>query len=125
MLLTHSIHREHPLGQILVQKHILHPEVQLREEANFSLGRKLAHVAGSKGHHMLGTQGAGAGLLPVGTGEVWATYTLTCPALRTQVWAQARLLFPLPPFLFSAPGMGGIRGYGGAGAGCIQSTSVH
>ena len=124
MVLTHSIHREHPLGQILVQKHVLHPEVQLREEANFSLGWKLAHVSGSKGHHVLGPQGAGAGLLPVGT-EVWATYMLTCPTLRTQVWAQAQLLFPLPPFFFSVPGMGGIRGYIGAGAGCIQRTSVH
>lgn len=77
MVRTHTVHREHPLGQILVQKHVLHPEVQLREEAHFILGWKLAHVPGSKGQHTLGTQGAGTGLLPVGTGEVHPTYTAT------------------------------------------------
>ena len=104
MVRTHTIHREHPLGQILVQKHVLHPEMQLREEANFILGWKLAHIPGSKGQHTLGTQGAGTGLLPVGTGEVHPTYTATCSALRTRVWAQTQLLFPILPFFFSVPG---------------------
>lgn len=86
---------------------MLHPEVQWKEEANFILGWKLAHVSGSKGGHTLGTQGAGTGLLPVGIGEVHPTYTATMPSPQDPGWAQALLLFPL------VPGIGGIRGYVG------------
>lgn len=109
MSLTHTIHKEHPLGQSLVQQHILHPEVQGKEEANFILGWKLAHVSGSKGKHVLGTQGAGTGLLPVGT-EVHPTYMATMCRPEDRGLGQAQLLFPLLPFFFSVPGTGGIRG---------------
>ena len=88
--LTHAIHKEHPLGQILVQKHVLHPEVQWEEKTNFILGWKLAHISNSKGGHTLGTQGAGPGLLPVGIGKVHPTYLAT-------ISTQAR---PKPYFYF-------------------------
>lgn len=114
MVLTYTVHKEHLLGQSLVQKHILHPEVQWKEEANFILGWKLALVSGSKGEHTLGSQGAGTGLLPVGIGEVHSSCVTKCPAMRTQAWAQDQLLFPLVPFFFSVPGMGGNRGCVGA-----------
>lgn len=77
MALTHTIHKEHPLGHSLVQKHVLHPEVQWKEEANFILGWKLAHISSSKGQHVLKTKRAGTGLLPVGVGEVCSTYMAT------------------------------------------------
>lgn len=120
MALTHTIHKEHTLGQSLVQKHVLHPEVQWKEEANFILGWKLTHVSGSKGGHALETQGAGTGLLPVGIGEVCSTSTATMTS-----WAQAQLRFPLLPFLNSVPGIGGLRDYAGTSPGAIQSVSVH
>lgn len=72
-ILTYTIHREHPLGQSLVEDHILQPEVQRNEEAYFILGWKPAHVSGSKGGHPLGMQGTCTGLLSVGTGEVQPT----------------------------------------------------
>lgn len=86
---------------------MLHPEVQWEEEANFILGRKLTHVSGSKGGHTLGTQGAGTGLLPAGTGEVHPTYTATMPSPQDPGCAKALLPFPL------VPETGGIRGYVG------------
>lgn len=55
------------IDQSLVEGHILHPEVQRKEEAHFILGWKLAHIPGSKGGHTLGIQGACTGLLSVGT----------------------------------------------------------
>lgn len=64
--LTYAIHKQHPLGQILVEEYILHPEVQWKEEADFILGWKPAHISGSKCGHTLGMQGAGARLLSVG-----------------------------------------------------------
>lgn len=97
MSLTHAVHEELPLGQSLVPKHVLHPKVQLREEAHFILGWKLAHISGSEGQHTLGTQGAGTGLLPVGTEGVPPTYR-----------ARGLGLFPLPPFFFSGPGKDGV-----------------
>lgn len=81
--LTHTIHKQHPLGQSLVEKHILHPEVKWKEEANFILVWKPAHISGSKGGHTLGMQGTCTGLLSVGTGEAIPTQS-SCPALRTQ-----------------------------------------
>lgn len=65
--LTYTIHKEHPLGQCLVEEHIFQPEVQWKEEADFILGWKLAHVSGSIGSHTLGMQGTLTGLLSVGT----------------------------------------------------------
>lgn len=110
MALTHIVHKEHPLGQILVQEHIFHPEVQWGEETNFILGWKLAHISNSKGRHReqaQGTQGAGTGLLPVGRGKV---------ILPTQPPSGPRLA-PSPTSIsitvsfFSVPGIGWMRGY--------------
>lgn len=99
MALTHIIHKEHPLGQILVQEHVLHPEVQWEEETNFILGWKLAHISSSKGRHTLGTQGAGTGLLPVGIGKVHPTYPAT---LRTQAGPKPYFYFHYCLFFLSA-----------------------
>lgn len=71
--LTYTVHKELPLGQSLVEDHILQPEAQQNEEAYFILGWKPAHVSGSKGGHPLGMQGTRTELLSVGTGEALPT----------------------------------------------------
>lgn len=82
--LTYTIHKEHPLGQSLVEEHILQPEVQRKEEAHFILGWKPAHVPGPQGGRTLGMQGTRTGLLSVGTGEVLPTQS-SRSSPRTQV----------------------------------------
>lgn len=62
--LAHTVHKEHPLGQGLVEKHVLYPEVQWKEETHFILSWELAHVSSSRGDHMMGPQGASPGLFP-------------------------------------------------------------
>lgn len=69
--LTHTVHKEHPLGQGLVEKHVLHPEVQWKEETHFILSWELAHVSSSRGDHMMGSQGASPGLFPKGRVVTW------------------------------------------------------
>lgn len=125
MALTHAIHKEHSLGQSLVQKHVLHPEVQGKEEANFVLGWKLTHVSGPKGGHALETQGAGTGLLPVGVGEACSTDTATMTGPENPGPGPSPTSISITAAFLLVAGVGGIRDYAGAGAGDIQSSSVH